>query len=35
MGSGAVIYVSSIKIGSGILKLTGGIQRHTPRQTAT
>jgi hypothetical protein len=29
MGSGAVIYVPSfIKIGSGVLKLIGGIHRH-------
>jgi hypothetical protein len=30
MGSGAMIYISSfIKIGSGVLKLIGGIHRHT------
>jgi hypothetical protein len=30
MGSGAVIYIPGfIKIGSGILKLIGGIHRHT------
>jgi hypothetical protein len=33
MGSGAVIYVpSSIKIGSGIQKLIGGIHKHTHGQ---
>jgi hypothetical protein len=30
MGSGAMIYIpNSIKIGSGIEKLMGGIHRHT------
>jgi hypothetical protein len=35
MGAGAVIYSyvpSFVKIGSGIQKLIGGIQRHTHRQ---
>jgi hypothetical protein len=33
MGSGAVIYIPSfIKIGSGIQKLIGGLQKHTHRQ---
>jgi hypothetical protein len=32
MGTGALIYVPSfIKIGSGVLKLIGGIHRHTQR----
>jgi hypothetical protein len=36
MGSGAVIYIPSfIKIGSGIQKLIGGINRHIHTQTAT
>jgi hypothetical protein len=36
MGSGAVIYVPSfIKIGSGVLKLIGGIHRQTNTHTHT
>jgi hypothetical protein len=35
MGSGAMIYIpSSIKVGSGIQKLTGEIHTHTDRQRA-
>jgi hypothetical protein len=36
MGSGAMIYIPSfMKIGSGIQKLIGGIQRYTDIQTHT
>jgi hypothetical protein len=36
MGSGAMIYILSfIKIGSVILKLIGGIHRHTDRKEIT
>jgi hypothetical protein len=32
MGSGAMIYISFIKIGSGIQKLFGGGDKHTHRR---
>jgi hypothetical protein len=36
MGSGAMIYVPSfIKIGSGVQKLIGGINRHIHEHTNT